>query len=299
MDLTKIGKYIAGKRKEQGMTQKQLAERLGMSDKSVSKWERGICLPDVSVYSELCQILGISINEFLAGEDIAQENIQRRSEENIVEIVTDSKHRQRCLKNLICILTVISILAVSVIGIAAYRANRPQNYIAPVPKDSVEMQVAELLAGPDGVFVYRFKTTDAYTKLRLYISEYRAGELVSKENLGLDFDRVDSPADGEILIMPDFSNFVIKLVISAGSSKLSTEIPILEGVEGREYFGRSAAEISGETDIAYNEEQPLTACIYDKSEMRVPDIYAFGRGETDSISKNDFVYYFSFAFCKE
>ena len=58
MDLIKIGKYIAGKRKSLGMTQKQLAEKLGMSDKSVSKWERGVCLPDVSVYKELCSILG-------------------------------------------------------------------------------------------------------------------------------------------------------------------------------------------------------------------------------------------------
>ena len=70
MDLVKIGSYIAEKRKKLGMTQKQLAEKLGKSDKSVSKWERGICLPDVSVYLELCEILGISLNEFLAGEDI-------------------------------------------------------------------------------------------------------------------------------------------------------------------------------------------------------------------------------------
>ena len=56
------------------MTQKQLAEKLGMSDKSVSKWERGVCLPDVSVYKELCSILGISLNEFLAGEDIADKS---------------------------------------------------------------------------------------------------------------------------------------------------------------------------------------------------------------------------------
>ena len=60
MDLVKIGSYIAEKRKKLGMTQKQLAEKLGKSDKSVSKWERGICLPDVSVYLELCEILGIS-----------------------------------------------------------------------------------------------------------------------------------------------------------------------------------------------------------------------------------------------
>ena len=57
MDLIKIGKYIAGKRKSLGMTQKQLAEKIGMSDKSVSKWERGICLPNVSVYLKLCEIL--------------------------------------------------------------------------------------------------------------------------------------------------------------------------------------------------------------------------------------------------
>ena len=70
MDQVKIGNYIAEKRRDLGMTQMQLAEKLGMSDKSVSKWERGVCLPDVSVYESLCKNLGISINEFLAGEDL-------------------------------------------------------------------------------------------------------------------------------------------------------------------------------------------------------------------------------------
>ena len=95
MDLIKIGKYIAGKRKGLDMTQKQLAEKLGMSDKSVSKWERGICLPDVSIYSDLCSLLGISINEFLAGEDIDQGNLIQRSEETIIEVVTDHKQKQK------------------------------------------------------------------------------------------------------------------------------------------------------------------------------------------------------------
>mgnify|MGYP002572831964 CR=1 FL=1 len=95
MDLVKIGKYIAGKRKALGMTQKQLAEKLNMSDKSVSKWERGICLPDVSVYMELCEILGISINEFLAGEDIDAENVEKKSEDNIIQVTKDSKKKQK------------------------------------------------------------------------------------------------------------------------------------------------------------------------------------------------------------
>ena len=86
-----MGKYIAEKRKALGLTQKQLAEQLGMSDKSVSKWERGICLPDVSVYMELCGILGISMNEFLAGEDISEENIVKIAEDNLIQVAKDSK----------------------------------------------------------------------------------------------------------------------------------------------------------------------------------------------------------------
>lgn len=169
MDLIKIGKYIAGKRKSLGMTQKQLVEKLGMSDKSVSKWERGVCLPDVSVYKELCSILGISLNEFLAGEDIAQENMIHKSETNIVEVIRDNIDKQKCLKVMKCILLVISICAASVIGFTIYRLKKPQNYISPVAKDSIEMQTVELLAGPDGVFVYKFITTGEYKKLRLHI----------------------------------------------------------------------------------------------------------------------------------
>lgn len=300
MDLIKIGKYIAGKRKELGMTQKQLAEKLGMSDKSVSKWERGVCLPDVSVYSDLCLILGISINEFLAGEDIAQENIERKSEENIIGVATDSKHKQRRLKAVICALLIISILAVSVIGAALYRANKPMNFIAPVSEDSVEMQTVKLLAEPDGANVYKFTTTDEYTRLNIYISEYQAGELVNKERMGIGFEGIGSPKNGEIIIVPDYEHAVIKLVISTDEgSKFSTELPIMEGVEDKEYYGRSQSRIEGETKILYDIEQPLVGMIYDNDEMYVIDLYDLLSGETDSLSKNDYMYLFSYEFCKE
>ena len=90
MDLIRIGQYIAGKRKALGLTQKQLAEKLGVSDKSVSKWERGVCLPDVSLYTELCAALGIGINEFLSGDDIAENDLPRRAEENILQTAAES-----------------------------------------------------------------------------------------------------------------------------------------------------------------------------------------------------------------
>lgn len=300
MDLIKIGKYIAGKRKGLGMTQRQLADKLGMSDKSVSKWERGICLPDVSVYSELCQILGISINEFLAGEDIAQETIIQKSEENIIGVVTDGKYKQKRLKVMICILSSILFLAiVSAIGIAVYRANEPQNIIAPVDRNSIEMKTLELLAGPDLAYMYKFTTTDDYNRLTLHISEYHSGNLINTENIELGFAGMESPENGEILIVPDFDNYIVKIIASTEVSKISTELPILANVADREYYGRSATEISETTNVRYNEEQSLMALIYDNDVMSVPDIYNLISAQTDFLAENDYVYYFSFEFCKE
>ena len=298
MDLIKIGKYIAGKRKSLGMTQKQLAEKLGMSDKSVSKWERGVCLPDVSVYKELCSILGISLNEFLAGEDIAQENMIQKSETNIIEVIRDNIDKQKCLKVMKYILLVISICAVSVIGFTIYRLKKPQNYISPVAKDSIEMQTAELLAGPDGAFVYKFITTDEYKKLRLHIYRYESGKLSDQDKVEMGFEDISSPQSGEIVMVPDFNNYVIKLIISGDGNKLSTEFPVLENVEDKEYYGRAATEIKNVVDIKYNKQQPLIAFVYDNDEMNVPTLDNFINSQTDFLSKNDYVYYVAFEFCK-
>ena len=299
MDLIKIGKYIAGKRKDLGMTQKQLAEKLGMSDKSVSKWERGICLPDVSVYSDLCLILGININEFLAGEDIAYENIEKKSEENIIGVTTDSKHKQKRLKVIISILLIISILAVSIIGITVYRENKPQNLITPVPSDSIEMKTAEMLSDSFGINMYKFTTTDEYNALKLYISEYHSGELIDRQDLEIGYEEIGSPKNGFITIVPDHKSFAVKLILASDGSKLSTEIPILTDVPEREYYGRSFSRIEGETKILYDTEQPLVGLIYDNDELRVIDVYDILCGETDSLKEDDYVYLFSYEFCKE
>ena len=298
MDLIKIGKYIAGKRKSLGMTQKQLAEKLGMSDKSVSKWERGVCLPDVSVYKELCSILGISLNEFLAGEDIAQENMIQKSETNIIEVIRDNINKQKCLKVMKCVLLVIAICAVSIIGFTIYRLKKPQNFITPLAEDSIEMQTAKLLAGPDGAFIYKFITTDEYKKLRLHIYRYESGRLSNQDKVEIGFEDIGSPKSGEIVMVPDFDNYVIKLIISGDGNKLSTEIPILENVEDREYYGRSATEIQNIVDIRYNKQQPLIAFLYDDETMSVPALDDLINSQTEFISNNDYVYYVAFEFCK-
>ena len=74
MNQIKIGKFIAKKRKEQGYTQMQLAEKLGITDRAVSKWETGKSLPDASIMLELCGLLKITVNDLLCGEVVSMEN---------------------------------------------------------------------------------------------------------------------------------------------------------------------------------------------------------------------------------
>ena len=197
-----------------------------------------------------------------------------------------------------CILVFISICVVSVIGFAIYRLKKPQNYISPVAKDSIEMQTAELLAGSDGAFVYKFITTDKYKKLKLHIYRYESGKLSDQDKVEMGFEDSGSPKSGEIVMVPDFDNYVIKLIISGDGNKLSAEIPILENVEDREYYGRTATEIKNVVDVKYNEQQPLIAFAYDNDEMSVPTLDDFINSQIDFLSKNDYVYYVAFEFCK-
>lgn len=296
MDLVKIGKYIAVKRKGLGLTQKQVAEKLGMSDKSVSKWERGVCLPDVSVYMELCDLLGIGINEFVAGEDISQENIRKKSEDNLIQVATDSKQRQKHLKRVIAVLIILTILATATIGVGIYQFIRPQNYILAVDQDSVEMKTAQLLSGVDGAFLFRYTASDQFKTLTLYISEYQSGERISKEKMVASFEDTGAPSNGMMIIVPDFEKFTVKVVLADDFSKLSTDIPILDDVQDRAYYGRSATHIEEKTEIKYEEEQGLVALIYDNDSMSVTPIQEFERGEVRS--DNDYMYYFSCQFGK-
>ena len=300
MDLVKIGKYIAGKRKNLGLTQKQLAEKIGMSDKSVSKWERGICLPDVSLYFDLCSILGISINEFLAGEDIVHENIEKKSEENIISVVTDSKRKQKSLKYIICALLILSILTTAVIATSLYRAYWPMNFITPMAGNSVEMQMVNLIAGPDGVNAYQFTTTDKFARLKIYYSEYHQGKLLSKEPVEIGFDDMDSPKNGGIILVPDYDHAIIKLVVwTDDGSKSSVDLPLMEGVEGREYYIRSQVRIEGKPEILYDTEDVLMAWVYDKDEIKIPNFQGLLLGKTDAYSENEYIYLFSYEFCKK
>lgn len=298
MDLVKIGKYIAGKRKALGMTQKQLAEKLNMSDKSVSKWERGVCLPDVSVYMELCEILGISINEFLAGEDIDAENVEKKSEDNIIQVTKDSKKKQKNLKSILAVVTTFAVIMVLVLGaVFVHKVMQPKNYITAVDRTSAEMKTAELLSGTDGAYLFNFYVKEEYKTLTIYLSEYQAGELINKSKVAdLDYDGIESAKRGVIAVIPDFELFRVKLIIADDYSKCSTDFPILENVENREYYGRSATQVEGEVPIQRDTEQGLMALIYGEDGLEAIPVKEMEQGNFRE--KNDYVYYLSFRFGK-
>ena len=298
MDLVKIGKYIAGKRKALGMTQKQLAEKLNMSDKSVSKWERGICLPDVSVYMELCEILGISINEFLAGEDIDAENVEKKSEDNIIQVTKDSKKKQKNLKSILAVVTTFAVIMVLVLGaVFVHKVMQPKNYITAVDRTSAEMKTAELLSGADGAYLFNFYAKEEYKTLTIYLSEYQAGELINKSKVAdLDYDGIESAKRGVIAVIPDFELFRVKLIIADDYSKCSTDFPILENVENREYYGRSATQVEGEVPIQRDTEQGLMALIYGEDGLEAIPVKEMEQGNFRE--KNDYDYYLSFRFGK-
>ena len=298
MDLVKIGKYIAGKRKALGMTQKQLAEKLNMSDKSVSKWERGICLPDVSVYMELCEILGISINEFLAGEDIDAENVEKKSEDNIIQVTKDSKKKQKNLKSILAVVTTFAVIMVLVLGaVFVHKVMEPKNYITAVDRTSAEMKTAELLSGTDGAYLFKFYAKEEYKTLTIYLSEYQAGELINKSKVAdLDYDGIESAKRGVIAVIPDFELFRVKLIIADDYSKCSTDFPILENVENREYYGRSATQVEGEVPIQRDTEQGLMALIYGEDGLEAIPVKEME--QRNFREKNDYVYYLSFRFGK-
>ncbi|MDE6566510.1 MAG: helix-turn-helix domain-containing protein [Lachnospiraceae bacterium] len=109
MDQEKIGRFIAEKRKEKGMTQKELARQLGIGDKAVSKWECGRGMPDNSIMLPLCDLLGINVNELLMGESLSESEYTESSEGIILSLIEEKEYlKKKNKKNLLsCVMLVL------------------------------------------------------------------------------------------------------------------------------------------------------------------------------------------------
>jgi transcriptional regulator with XRE-family HTH domain/DNA-directed RNA polymerase subunit RPC12/RpoP len=111
MDQIKIGRFIAERRRLQGLTQAQLAEKLNITDRAVSKWETGRSLPDATLMLALCEILGINVNELLSGEKVTMENNQEKNEQLLLEMAKEIERKNKTIWSTMWIIMIVSMLA--------------------------------------------------------------------------------------------------------------------------------------------------------------------------------------------
>ena len=119
MDQVKIGKFIAERRKGVNLTQAQLAEKLCITDRAVSKWERGLTMPDSSIMLELCTILKITVNDLLSGEVVSMENYNQEMENKLIEMVKEKERADKRLLHMEIVLGVCCIVPLIICMVVA------------------------------------------------------------------------------------------------------------------------------------------------------------------------------------
>jgi DNA-binding XRE family transcriptional regulator/predicted RNA-binding Zn-ribbon protein involved in translation (DUF1610 family) len=120
MDQIKTGKFISVLRKEKELTQMQLAHILGVSDKTISKWERGAGLPEVSLMLPLCEVLEINVNELLTGEKLTDSEYKKKAEANIMDLVKENRENKKRMFQSIVLGTITIIAVCALVAIAAF-----------------------------------------------------------------------------------------------------------------------------------------------------------------------------------
>ena len=112
MNQEKIGKFIAKCRKDKNLTQGELADKLNISNKAISKWETGRGMPDASIMLELCAYLGITVNELLSGEKLEEEEYKEKANENIINIAKESEKNKKVKNKIIIVLTIVIVFSI-------------------------------------------------------------------------------------------------------------------------------------------------------------------------------------------
>lgn len=118
MDQIKIGKFIAAMRREQNMTQRELADRLNVSDKTVSKWETGHGLPEVALMLPLCEIFHITVNELLSGERLDDATYFKKAEENMANLIQEKEEAKKKIVLSVIVALIVVIAGVTIVCMA-------------------------------------------------------------------------------------------------------------------------------------------------------------------------------------
>lgn len=295
MDQRKIGKYIADKRKSLELTQTVLAEKLGVTDKSVSKWERGVCLPDASKYLVLCETLGISLNELFAGEDIAAEELEVQSEQNLIGVEEYHKSKRKHLQRIIALLVVV-ILLFSGIGLWLLGKNGyfKNEYIKPYalnhPKESA------MIWTYGGASLYIYSTNQLFDGIEVEIVEYSNGEETDRLHEWVAFTEEKLASEGVIGFRPDLNQGVFKASYSYEDGVTVTKDIPVNVLDKEEIAGWTYSDIVDYVGIEKNKKICLYAYLAGKESVRNIPLSEITKNPRKTLKETDICYlvYISF-----
>ncbi len=186
MDQERIGKLIAELRKDNNMTQVELANKLGITDRAISKWENGRGMPDLSLLKPLCEILGISINELLSGEKLSQDEYQEKIEENIINTIDYTNKKIQKTKRIIKIVLLVFLsLVVALTAVFFIDVNRMRNneavlfstwgysYAPPIDikEDEIEHAIIKYLIEKGDNESTHHENEKTFASMRIYLLE--------------------------------------------------------------------------------------------------------------------------------
>ncbi|MBO5413106.1 MAG: helix-turn-helix transcriptional regulator [Clostridia bacterium] len=215
MDQVKIGKFIAQCRKEQNLTQAQLAEKLNVTDKAISKWETGKGLPDSSIMLELCKKLNINANELLSGERLNTENYQEKADENIVYITKEAEKNKK-IKNKIIIIFSIFMLGL-IIGITAISIYNNVEIDIAYDERIIKCEIVDndIICSCDGLSFVQFYHTEVNTDGETYM--FIKGKMLLQNKVRSHFETWDTMAE---LNSGEASHFSSKIIIDINKDVL-------------------------------------------------------------------------------
>ena len=174
MNQEKIGKFIAGLRKERNLLQKDLAERLGVDNRTISRWETGRCMPDLSLFPVLSKELGVTINDLMSGEIVDKKEYQEKFEENVLKSIEVTQNKKGIIRYLL--IGFISLTIVFIIGYILFN-----NIHFPIHYDEDKMYIE------DSEYGLRFANKNLCTIFNGHIKKTITSVKINDEKIGIIF----------------------------------------------------------------------------------------------------------------
>lgn len=143
MNQLTVGKFISSKRKEKNLTQEQLAEKLGVSNKTISKWETGKCMPDYSIVKSLCEELEVTIAELMDGEELAEKSVRAYDEEQIMNLLRRTQELEKQKNIIYGVLLIVMGIALQVLSYT-FEGSYVKDFFSGL---LLGMSIAEMLVG--------------------------------------------------------------------------------------------------------------------------------------------------------